>query len=123
VAKARPAIPDPLERRHLLERELDAATARGIAEAYLAEERGWDAIAFLQKAGARDLLEQLRDQAVRAGDAFLLREAARALGEDPGAEQWRALGEAARAAGKERYTALASRQVARANDRAKRTEG
>jgi hypothetical protein len=56
---------------------------------------------------------------VQAGDAFLLREASRALGEEPGAERWRALGEVARASGKERYAAQAARQL----ERAQRTEG
>jgi hypothetical protein len=120
---AKPTIPDPLARRLLLERELDVQAARRIGEAYLAEERRWEAIAFLHKAGARELLEGVREDAVGAGDAFLLREVSRALGEEPGAARWRALAEAARAAGKERYAAQAVRQLERAEAEARAPGG
>jgi len=110
---AKGAIPNPLERRHLIERELAPEAALRVAEAYLAEDRAWDAIAFLAKAGARDRLAALREEAVRAGDAFVVREVSRALGDDPGAERWRAVAEAARGAGKERFAGDALRQAAR----------
>jgi hypothetical protein len=110
---AKSAIPDPLERRHLVERQLDPARALKIAEAYLAEERAQEAVAFLARAGAVDRLEALFRLAVDEGDPFLLREVAAALGREPDGASWRALAEAAAAAGKDRYAAEARRQEAR----------
>jgi hypothetical protein len=106
---AKSVIPGALERRHLIERELAAEKALEIAEAYLAEERVWDAIAFLLKADARDRLLALAEDASGAGDSFLVRELSRALGEEPTSEGWRETAEAARAAGKERFAAQAQR--------------
>jgi len=111
---AKKSIPNPLERRHLIERELGADAALRLAEAYLAEGRSWDAIGFFQKAGARDRLAALREGAIAEGDSFLVREISRVLGEDPGAQAWRAVAAAAAAAGKERYAAEATRQAVRA---------
>jgi hypothetical protein len=104
-------IPDPLRRRHLLEEALDPARALAIAEAYLAEERPIEALAFLAKADAREQLGRLRDLAVEEGDPFLLRQACAALGEQPGAERWRRLADSARAAGKEVQARDAERQA------------
>ncbi len=113
---AKSAIPNPLERRHLIERELAPEAAVRVAEAYLAEGRVGESIAFLVKAGARERLADLREEAVRAGDAFLVRELSRALGEEPGAERWRATAEAARAAGKDLFAAQAQRLADRKTD-------
>lgn len=110
---ARRKLPKPLERRHLIERELPAAQALRIAEAYLEEGRRVEAIDFLAKAGARERLAELRAEAVGEGDVFLLRSAANALGEEPAAAEWRALAEAAEAAGKQRYAVEARRQAER----------
>ena len=114
---AKSKIPDPLERRHLIERPLDPARALAIADAYVAEGRTLDAVAFLRKANAPDRLEQLWQQALRDGDPFLLRESALALGREPDADAWRALESAAVAAGKDRYAAEARRQVERLTNR------
>ena len=113
---AKSAIPNPLERRHLIERALAPEAALRIAEAYLAEERVWEAIAFLLKADARDRLLALAEDASRAGDAFLVRELSRALGEQPTSEGWSATAKAARAAGKERFAAQAQRLADRKTD-------
>lgn len=113
---ARSSLPSPLERRHLVERELPAAQALRLAEAYLQEERAWEAIEFLAKAGARERLVSLGDQAIAAGDAFLLREVSRALGEAPSVEAWRALLETAERTGKERYAAEARRRIQSAEE-------
>lgn len=110
---ARGSIPDPLKRRHELERQLDPARALRTAEAYLEAGRLQEAVAFLRKAEARERLEALRGEAVAAGDVFLLREVSAALGESPDAALWRAVAEAAAAAGKERYAEEASRQAER----------
>jgi acyl-CoA reductase-like NAD-dependent aldehyde dehydrogenase len=107
----KPAIPDPLKRRHLVEEDLDPARALAIAEAYLGDGRLCEAVAFLAKAEARERLEALRDEAVAMGDPFLLRQACGALGEEPGARRWQALAEAARAAGKEVQARDAERQA------------
>ena len=110
---AKNSIPDPLERRHLIERQLEPARALAIAEAYLAQERAQEAIVFLARAGATDRLEAVFRLAVEQGDPFLLRETAAALGREPDAATWRALAAAADAAGKDRYAAEARRQEAR----------
>jgi hypothetical protein len=113
---AKSAIPDPLERRHLVERELAPAKALEIAEAYLSEERVWEAIAFLVKAGARERLLELAEAASQAGDAFLVRELCRAAGQQPTPEGWAETAAAARAAGKERFAAQAQRLAERKAD-------
>jgi len=115
---AKPLIPGPLERRHLLERELEPARALAIADAYLAEARSLEAVAFLRKAGAQARLEALVEVALREGDAFLLREVAQALGREVEAALWHQLAEAAAAAGKDRYVAEARRQAERLASRA-----
>jgi hypothetical protein len=110
---AKSILPNPLARRHLLEREISREQALRIAEAYLEQRRSWEAIAFLVKAQARDRLQQIQAAAVEEGDSFLLREVSRALGEDPGAERWRQLATAAGAAGKQSYAVEARRQAER----------
>jgi hypothetical protein len=110
---AKKTIPDPLERRHLVERQLDPARALAIAEAYLAEERAQEAVAFLARAQATAQLEAVWRLAIQQGDPFLLREVAAALGRQPDAASWRTLAEAAAAAGKDRYAAEARRQETR----------
>jgi hypothetical protein len=114
---AKSAIPDPLERRHLVERELAPAQALAIAEAYLAEERVWEAIVFFGKAGATDRLAALRDAAVATGDTFLIRELTRALRDEVPAARWREVVAAAEGAGKDRYAAQARRLADRAEGR------
>ena len=110
---ARSAIPNPLDRRHLIEKNLSEAQALQLAESYLAEGRTVEAIEFLAKADARDKLAELRAAAVAAGDVFLLRAAARALGESPSRAEWSAVAEAAAAAGRDRYAAAGRRQLER----------
>jgi hypothetical protein len=110
---AKSGIPDPLERRLLVERSLSQERALRLAEAYLEVGRVWEAIAFLERAEARDRLQGLRDEAVAAGDSFLVRELSRALGEDPTPARWRETEAAAATAGKERYAAEARRQAER----------
>lgn len=110
---AKSAIPDPLKRRHLVEEELDPTRALALAEAYLAEGRVVEAVAFLEKADARDQLAAIRDEALEQGDLFLLRAAANALGEEIAAETWSRLADVAEAAGKERYAHEARRLAQR----------
>jgi hypothetical protein len=110
---ARPVLPDALARREWLEQPLDAARALAVAEAYLAEDRAAEAVAFLSKAGASERLRALREESIRAGDAFLLKEISRALGEEATAEHWRRLRDAATAAGRASYATEAQRQVDR----------
>lgn len=114
---ARSLIPDPLERRHLIERELEPARALAIADAYVADGRALEAVAFLRKARAESRLEELQLEAVRVGDPFLLREIAQALGREADASAWRQLADAAAAAGKDRYAAEARRQAERLANR------
>jgi len=111
VAKSR--IPNALERRHVVERELGAAQALRIAEAYLEEGRVLEAVDFLRKAGAVEKLAALRQDAVASGDAFLLRNLAGAARQPVSREEWVALAETASAAGKQRYAEEARRQAQR----------
>jgi hypothetical protein len=110
---ARSVLPDALARREWIEQPLDAARALRVAEAYLAEERTAEAVAFLKKAGATERLGALREEAIRSGDAFLLKEVCRALDEEATAAQWRQLRDAAAAAGKGSYAVEAQRQADR----------
>ncbi len=116
MAKQSP-IPDPLTRRHELEKALEPARARAIGEAYLAEKRELEAIAFLQKAGASEALEKLCAAAIERGDSFLLREACAALGREPERASWERLAAAAELQGREKYAAEARRQVERLGNR------
>jgi hypothetical protein len=113
----RSLIPDPLQRRHELEKPLEAARARAIGDAYAAEGREIEAVAFLKKGSASDALERLCATAVERGDAFLLREASLALGREPERDAWERLARAAEAAGREKYAAEAKRQVERLGGR------
>ena len=108
---AKSAIPGVLERRHLIEKEIGEAQALAMAEAYLAEDRLEEALAFLEKAGASERLAELRAGAVAAGDVFLLRGAARSMGESPSRDEWVSVETAAAAAGRKRYAADAHRQL------------
>ena len=110
---AQSKIPNPLERRHLLERDLPAAQALALAESYLEEDRPLEAVAFLVLAEADEKLAELVELAVEMGDGFLLRSLAdvRRVQVDPDA--WLRLAAAADAAGKETYAALARRQFQR----------
>ena len=58
-------LPNPLERRHLIERDLSPAQATRVAEAYRAEGRSLDALDFLHAAGDAEGLAALRCEAVR----------------------------------------------------------
>lgn len=113
---AKSAIPNPLDRRVLIEREMTPEAALRVADAYLAEERVWEAVAFLVKAGATDRLLALAEEASRAGDAFLVRELCRAAGQQPTPEGWAETAAAAHAAGKERFAAQAQRLADRKSD-------
>jgi hydroxymethylglutaryl-CoA reductase len=110
---ARSVLPHALTRREWIENELDPARALKVADAYLEQGRAAESIVFLGKAKAFDRLRELVNSAVQQGDAFLLREASRALGEEPSSEQWRRLAESATALGKERYALEAVRQAER----------
>jgi hypothetical protein len=110
---ARSKIPGPLERRHLIERKLAPAQALRTAEAYLAEGRALEAVEFLAKAGDEEGLQTLRREALEAGDVFLMRAVASAMGKAPDRDEWLALAAAAEASGKQRYAADARRQAER----------
>jgi hypothetical protein len=109
-------IPGALERRHLIERDMPSEKAVGIAEAYLAQGRATEAVIFLEKAGARERLEQLAAEAVEHGDAFLFRAVGQAMGEEPASDRWLALADAADAAGKQRHAESARRWATRGDD-------
>jgi hypothetical protein len=97
----------------MLEQSVEPARALRIAEAYLAEERKLEALAFLRLANAADRLDAVRADAVQDGDAFLLREVARVQARPATREEWRALAASAESAGRERYAEEARRQAGR----------
>ena len=113
---AKSGIPNPLDRRHLIEKKLSEGQALEIAEAYLAAGRSLEAVEFLEKAVARDRLAELRLEALESGDVFLLRAVARAMKQAPSRAEWNAVAEAAAAAGKDGYLADARRQLEREDD-------
>jgi hypothetical protein len=113
---ARNKLPDPLARRHLVERELPPEKALELAESYLGEGRRLEAVDFLRKAGASDRLVALRAEAIADGDAFLLRRVAEAMASAPTREEWQALAQSAERAGKDRYAGEARRQAERGED-------
>ena len=108
-----------MERRHLIEKDLDAARCTALAEAYLEEGRASDAVVFFAKAEDHDRLVAMADQAVADGDAFLLVELAKASERViAGPERWMELAAAAEAAGKERYAEMARRHARSSEDAA-----
>ena len=114
---ARPILPDPLKRRHVLAGEVDAERGRAIAQAYLEEGRSVEAVAFLEKVGDAEGLNALGERAVEEGDVFLLREASLALCRDIDALTWRRLADSAAAGGKDLYAEEARRQAARLEEK------
>ncbi len=110
---AKTKIPGPLERRHLIERDLSVAQSQRIADAYLEQGREIEAVDFLRKAQAKQALDELRRQALARGDAFLLRSVTAALDREPDRDEWRTLAEAASSAGRDRYATEARRQADR----------
>lgn len=110
---ARSAIPSPLDRRHLIEQDLDPKRALQIAEAYLAEGRRNEALDFLAKAEDREGLAKIAEEAVEEGDTFLLQTTSRLLGEEPDRSTWRRCADAAEARGKLRHAETARRNAAR----------
>ncbi len=113
---AKSKIPDAIERRHLIDRDLKPAQALRQAEAYLEVGRDQDAIAFLLKAEATDQLEAMRARAIGSGDVFLFRSVSNALGVTSERDEWRAISEAARAAGRDRYADEARGMADRGDD-------
>ena len=110
---AKPRIPNALDRRHLIENELGEAQALQVADAYLEQGRTVEAVDFLAKASAGERLTELRSEAVGSGDVFLLRSAARAMGETPSHAEWSRIAETAEAGGRELQAADARRQLQR----------
>ena len=113
---AKSKIPNPLERRHLIEKELSPEKSRAIAEAYLEHGRVIEALEFLQGAEAEERLAELRREAIEIGDAFALRAIGAAMEQAPGRDEWEALAAAASRAGKQLYAAEATRQAERGDD-------
>jgi len=106
-----------MERRHLIEKDLDEARCTATAEAYLEAGRTSDAVVFFAKAEAHDRLRALAEEAVADGDAFLLGELARASSEVVAdSETWRKLADVAEAVGKLRYAEMARRHARSGED-------
>ncbi len=108
---AKSAIPNALKRRHLMEQQADAHQSVALADAYLAEGRVQEAIFFLAKAEAWDRLQELADQAISEGDAFLLKQIGDLLKQDYETAKWLSLAEAAEEGGKLLYAEVARRHA------------
>ena len=113
---AKHKIPNALERRHLLERKLGSTEALAIGAAYRAEGRSLDAVAFLVKAEAVPALDELANEAVADGDAFLLRNIGEARGIEFDGAIWQRVADAASDSGKDLYAELARTQAQRSHD-------
>jgi len=100
-----------MARRHLLEKEMEPAQALALADAYMADGRVSEAVIFLVKAGADERIDEVMEQAVRDGDAFLLKQIVDASRRECGPERWLALAEVAESAGKQRYAEMARRHA------------
>jgi hypothetical protein len=109
-------IPLPLERRHLIEKDIPAAQAVAIAQAYLDDDRVSEAIAFLVKGEATDELDALAKQFADAGDAFLVKQLLDASGRELDSTGWLAVAASAEAAGKEFYAEMARRHARSADE-------
>jgi hypothetical protein len=110
---AKSAIPNPLDRRHEVEKDLDEKAASKIAAAYLEEGRKIEAVDFLAKANDSEGLKRLAEEAIGIGDPFLLQSVTGALGSEPDRDTWNRCADAAEAVGKDRYAATARRNAAR----------
>ena len=108
---AKPKLPDALSRRHMIEKDLGSDASLRTAEAYLDEGRCLEAIEFLRKADAEERLAELRAEAVRGGDAFLLRAIAGATEVAADRAEWTELADSAETAGKLHYAREARRQA------------
>lgn len=113
---AKSKIPGPLERRHLIEKSQDASKSLAIAEAYLGAGRAVEALEFLAKAGAAEQLGELREAAVREGDAFLYRSVTALAERGATQAEWAQLAAAADGLGKDCYAGEARRQAERGED-------
>lgn len=110
---AKSKIPGPLERRHLIEKDLDPSAAAKIASAYLEEGRNNEALEFLAKAGDDEGLQAVADEAIEIGDAFLLASVAQLMGSEPTRDAWNRCADAADAKGKARHAETARRSAVR----------
>ena len=107
-------LPDPIERRdwlHLPQKK--AIDFAGIAEAYLGRGRLNEALDFAEKAepGRRDpIRKQVREHAVKTGDAFLLARIENLAGKVDEVT-WRGCLSSAKQQGKQRYALRAARKL------------
>ncbi len=107
-------LPDPIERRdwlHLPQKK--AIDFAGIAETYLGRGRLNEALDFAEKAepGRRDpIRKQVREHAVKTGDAFLLGRIEHLTGKVDD-DTWRGCLSSAKQQGKQRYALRAARKL------------
>ncbi len=113
---AKPIIPNPLDRRHLIEKPMDQNACLKIAEAYMEEGRVDEAIDFFAKAEATDRLESIRADAIETGNSFVVQSVSRVTGDEVASEQWLRCAEVAEAQGMLRYAEVARRQATRGVD-------
>lgn len=107
-------LPDPIERRDFLHLpQKKAVDFAGIAEAYLGRGRLNEALDFAEKAdpGRRDpIRRQVREHAVKTGDAFLLSRIEHVSGKVDD-DTWRTCLRSAKQLGKQRYALKVARKL------------
>jgi len=87
---------DPLEKRDLLHRdEPDIAKIDAIARKMIDENRGSEAIEYIEVTGNKELIELLAQNAMKRGSAFLLQASERLSDEPAGPSNWKRLAETA----------------------------
>jgi hypothetical protein len=116
--------PNCIEKRSFLYGSKTSVEERiRLGEEFLAEGAFADALNFFAAAEYREGLERVRDHAVEEGDAFLLRQVARARGlVEVTPDRWARAAAQAERAGKLRFAAIAYREAGR-EDEATRLEG
>lgn len=101
------ALPSPTERRQMLAAE--SPRLAEVGRAFLEAGRWGEALECLAAAGQSEAIADLAALAVEAGDYFYYMGAKRTLGAEPEAKDLKALAEAARRAGLERFAAGAEK--------------
>jgi hypothetical protein len=103
-------LPRPLARRDVLySSETPAAQLTELGDGYSGCGLFFDAVEFYARAHDRAGLGKIHDIAIRQGDAFLLRRVQETMPNLVTALDWKTLGDAAKALGKETYVARAER--------------
>jgi hypothetical protein len=105
---SQPGLPNPLEKREVLySGETDPEILVELGERFRAEGYLLDALNFFAQAGSRSHLEKFLAGARADGDAFLVEQAALALGRELSPGEWEEVAERADELGKSAFAQVA----------------